>query len=92
MTKYNVANHGKAAFEKAVSDAQKGDVIVYHIGSSCNRSPSRRMAMGAYQAGLVILVKVRLSFDNGGVFSHRALRTKKPWHPFFEARDEDNLY
>ena len=88
MNHFNVAFKGKAAFEEAVSKAEKGDVIVYHVGETCMKAGARKMALGAYQAGLVLLVKERLSED--GVFSHRAIRTKKEWRPYREARDDDD--
>jgi hypothetical protein len=87
LTTINVAKGEPGSFERAVAEAKKGDTIIYHVGTNCQKARHRRMAMGAYQAGLVILVKMRLSAD--GWFSHRAIRTKKPFHPFFEARDED---
>lgn len=87
MTQINVWKAGRGSFEKAVAAAEKGDVIIYHVGTTCHKSAHRRMALGAQQAGLVMLVKIRLSPD--GIFSHRAMRTKKPYHPFLEAKDDE---
>lgn len=87
MNIVNVSNQAKGSFERAVAEARKGDVIIYHVGLTCQKAKHRRIAMGAYEVGLVLLVKIRLSPD--GMFSHRAIRTKKHYHSFHEARDEN---
>ena len=87
MTTINVSKAGRGSFERAVGEAKKGDVIIYHVGPTCQKATHRKIAMGAHQVGLVLLVKVRLSPD--GIFSHRAIRTKKPYKPFREAQDDE---
>lgn len=67
------------AFRAAVLSCKHRDTIVYHVGLHCHDSPLRCWAMGAYEAGLVLLVKKRKS---GGVFDHHAIRTSKRFRNF----------
>lgn len=67
------------AFRAAVLSAKKRDTIVYHVGAHCQGAPLRCWAMGAYEAGLVLLVKER---KEGGVFAHYAIRTSKKFRNF----------
>lgn len=87
MSTINVSKQKFGAFRQAVSDAKRGDVIIYYIGLNCRTATHRLTALGAYQAGLVLLVQSRLSHD--GIFSYRAIRTAKPFHPFREAQDDE---
>lgn len=77
------------AFKKAVMEANAGDHIVYSLNFSCRKSPCRLMALGAYEAGLVLLVKKlvgeRADEDSIGLYKHIAIRTKKAYRHFKEA-------
>jgi hypothetical protein len=83
MNRIEIAPEGASkqidAFRAAVLSAKRRDTIVYHVGFHCQGAPLRCWAMGAYEAGLVLLVKKRKS---GGVFDHYAIRTSKRFRNF----------
>lgn len=83
------------AFKKAVANAQAGEHIVYSLNTSCRKSPCRLMALGAYEAGLVLLVKKpigELNEDDGfRIYQHIAIRTKKAYRHFKEADLEEYI-
>lgn len=73
-------------FLKAITIAKPSDRIVYHRGPTCANSPLRLWARGAYEAGLVILVKVRVQATTD--FDHVAVRTSKKFKVFKKATEE----
>lgn len=73
------------AFRAAMLSCKHRDTIVYHVGAHCQDAPLRCWAMGAYEAGLVILVKER---KNGGIFEHCAIRTAKKYRTFIPTHEK----
>ena len=83
MKRIEIASDGASkqidAFRAAVLSCKHRDIIVYHVGLHCHDSPLRCWAMGAYEAGLVLLVKER---QHAGVYYHYAIRTVKRFRNF----------
>lgn len=60
----------------ALRSARRGKSIVYHVdGTVGRRDGTFRAAMGAYLAGLCVLVQARLGKD---ILAYRAIRTGQP--------------
>jgi len=76
------------AFKKAVMEANPGEQIIYSLNTNCRKAACRLMALGAYEAGLVMLVKKAVgspSDDGFRIYQHIAIRTKKQYRHFKEA-------
>lgn len=71
-------------FLRTVAAAKEKDRIIYHRGASCQVAPLRLWALGASDAGLVLLVKIRVK-PNEPTFEHVAIRGKKKFRPFKKA-------
>lgn len=55
--------------------ARQGESVVYHVSEAARGDGTFRAAMGAYLAGLCVLVQARLGKDS---LAYRAIRTGKP--------------
>ena len=70
----DVSKGEKGALLKAISSAEPGARIVYHVGQHCG-GMHRADASWAHEAGLVILVQRRSRTE--GLFEYLAVRTRK---------------
>lgn len=84
MAIINIDTDNYADFLRAVAQANAQDRIVYHRGATCYFSPLRLWALGASDAGMVILAKTRISSGESN-FEHIAVRTKKKFKAFKKA-------
>lgn len=71
-------------FVDAVRACKHQDRVVYHVGPHCMSAPLRRWALGAYEAGLVVLAKERVGPAS---YNHYAIRTKGKFKHFVPAAD-----
>lgn len=84
MVVVEITSDNQVDFLRAIAQAQPRDRIVYHKGATCHASPLRLWALGASDAGLVILAKIRVK-PGDTAFEHIAIRTKKKFRAFKRA-------